>query len=164
MLKPAKCSRARIHNSEPEGDILLFLTGEEEIEQACRGGLSSVWLFRLAEGYVVAIPSTAQRSLSFSLVLAIPRQSEPRSAAEGELQEPGEWRAGPALITSPPEGKDCSAQLSSFQVSVPLYSSLPPLQQQRIFEPPPGPRFPGGPPGRRTPFGKHETMKWDRFR
>ena len=26
----------RIHNSEPEGDILLFLTGEEEIEQACR--------------------------------------------------------------------------------------------------------------------------------
>lgn len=25
----------KIHKSEPEGDILLFLTGEEEIEQAC---------------------------------------------------------------------------------------------------------------------------------
>ncbi len=26
----------QIHAIEPEGDILLFLTGEEEIEQACR--------------------------------------------------------------------------------------------------------------------------------
>jgi len=25
----------QIHTSEPEGDILLFLTGEEEIENAC---------------------------------------------------------------------------------------------------------------------------------
>jgi len=25
----------QIHANEPEGDILLFLTGEEEIEQAC---------------------------------------------------------------------------------------------------------------------------------
>jgi pre-mRNA-splicing factor ATP-dependent RNA helicase DHX15/PRP43 len=24
-----------IHQNEPEGDILLFLTGEEEIEMAC---------------------------------------------------------------------------------------------------------------------------------
>jgi len=26
----------QIHATEPEGDILLFLTGEEEIEDACR--------------------------------------------------------------------------------------------------------------------------------
>merc|ERR1719181_118323 len=26
----------QIHNAEPEGDVLLFLTGEEEIETACR--------------------------------------------------------------------------------------------------------------------------------
>ena len=25
----------KIHKEEPEGDILLFLTGEEEIESAC---------------------------------------------------------------------------------------------------------------------------------
>lgn len=25
----------QIHTDEPEGDILVFLTGEEEIEQAC---------------------------------------------------------------------------------------------------------------------------------
>lgn len=32
---------------------------------------------------------------------------------------------------------------------LPLYSSLPPAAQQRIFEPAPGPRKPGGPPGRK---------------
>eukprot|EP00913_Durusdinium_trenchii_P017865 g16788.t2 len=74
-----------IHNSEPEGDILLFLTGEEEIEQACR---------QL-------------------------RKESSRFPENGEL------------------------------VAVPLYSSLPPQLQQKIFEPAPGPRFAGAPPGRR---------------
>lgn len=32
---------------------------------------------------------------------------------------------------------------------VPLYSNLPPQMQQRIFEPAPPPRMPGGPPGRK---------------
>lgn len=35
-LEAAMRTVVQIHNSEPEGDILLFLTGEEEIEQACR--------------------------------------------------------------------------------------------------------------------------------
>eukprot|EP00439_Symbiodinium_sp_Y106_P077286 s128_g16.t1 len=85
-LEAAMRTVVQIHNSEPEGDILLFLTGEEEIEQACR---------QL-------------------------RKESSRNPENGEL------------------------------VAVPLYSSLPPLQQQRIFEPPPGPRFPGGPPGRKV--------------
>jgi len=85
-LEAAMRTVVQIHNSEPEGDILLFLTGEEEIEQACR---------QL-------------------------RKESSRFPENGEL------------------------------VAVPLYSSLPPLQQQRIFEPPPGPRFPGGPPGRKV--------------
>eukprot|EP00931_Biecheleriopsis_adriatica_P011948 TRINITY_DN113045_c0_g1_i1.p1 TRINITY_DN113045_c0_g1~~TRINITY_DN113045_c0_g1_i1.p1 ORF type:complete len:710 (-),score=160.11 TRINITY_DN113045_c0_g1_i1:113-2242(-) len=76
----------QIHNSEPEGDVLLFLTGEEEIENACR-----------------------------SL-----RKESTRYPENGEL------------------------------VAVPLYSSLPPAQQQKIFEQPPGPRFPGGPAGRKV--------------
>lgn len=33
---------------------------------------------------------------------------------------------------------------------IPLYSTLPPAQQQKIFEPAPGPKFPGGPPGRKV--------------
>lgn len=35
-------------------------------------------------------------------------------------------------------------------VVVPLYSSLPPAQQQRIFDPAPDPRIPDGPPGRKV--------------
>ena len=33
---------------------------------------------------------------------------------------------------------------------MPLYSSLPPAQQQKIFEPAPGPRYEGAPPGRKV--------------
>ena len=33
--------------------------------------------------------------------------------------------------------------------TLPLYSTLPPAQQQKIFEPAPPPRVPGGPPGRK---------------
>lgn len=75
----------QIHLSEPAGDMLVFLTGEEEIEQAKKD-----------------LEKAAQR--------------HPDS---GEL------------------------------LVVPLYSSLAPAQQQRIFEPPPGPKYPGGPPGRK---------------
>ena len=35
-------------------------------------------------------------------------------------------------------------------VVYPLYSSLPPLQQQKIFLEAPGPKVPGGPPGRKV--------------
>jgi pre-mRNA-splicing factor ATP-dependent RNA helicase DHX15/PRP43 len=35
----------------------------------------------------------------------------------------------------------------------PLYSSLPPHQQRLIFRPAPGPRVPGGPPGRKVVVG-----------
>ncbi|KAG8686773.1 DEAH-box ATP-dependent RNA helicase prp43, partial [Ceratobasidium sp. 394] len=71
-----------IHQAEDEGDILVFLTGEEEIEDACR---------------------------------------KLRIEAEN-------------LGTS---GKDGPGPL----MCVPLYSSLPPAQQQRIFDsPPPGGR------------------------
>ncbi|KAJ9124292.1 DEAH-box ATP-dependent RNA helicase prp43 [Naganishia vaughanmartiniae] len=77
-----------IHQAEDAGDVLLFLTGEEEIEDACR-----------------------------------------RITAEGdELRQNG--LAGPLLV-------------------VPLYSSLPPQQQQRIFDPAPENKDPKGPPGRK---------------
>uniref|UniRef100_A0A7S3DUD6 RNA helicase n=1 Tax=Entomoneis paludosa TaxID=265537 RepID=A0A7S3DUD6_9STRA len=76
-----------IHECEAPGDILVFLTGEQEIEQAC-----------------------------------------------DEIREKAE-----AL------GKDMP-QL----VVYPLYSSLPPQAQRRIFDAAPGPRVPGGPPGRKV--------------
>ncbi|KAK9712929.1 DEAH-box ATP-dependent RNA helicase prp43 [Basidiobolus ranarum] len=78
----------QLHACEPAGDILLFLTGEDEIEDACE-----------------------------KLTLE----------AEG-LESQG--LAGPLKI-------------------VPLYSTLPPHAQQRIFDAAPEPKFPGGPPGRK---------------
>ncbi|KAG7364607.1 ATP-dependent helicase HrpA [Nitzschia inconspicua] len=73
-----------IHQCEAPGDILVFLTGEQEIEQACE-----------------------------------------------ELRE---------------KSRSMDAEL----VVYPLYSSLSPEQQRKIFSEAPGPRTPGGPPGRKV--------------
>ncbi|KAL8949138.1 MAG: hypothetical protein Q9222_004736 [Ikaeria aurantiellina] len=78
----------QIHATEPEGDILLFLTGEEEIEDACR-----------------------------KINLEVDEMIR-------------EVDAGPLKV-------------------YPLYGTLPPQQQQRIFEPAPTSRIPGGRPGRK---------------
>jgi len=78
----------QIHLCEPEGDILLFLTGEDEIEQAC-------------------------------------------AKITAELQGQSSKDVGPVMC-------------------VPLYSALPPHEQQKVFDPAPGPKEPGGPPGRKV--------------
>ncbi|KAK1915748.1 DEAH-box ATP-dependent RNA helicase prp43 [Pyrenophora teres f. teres] len=78
----------QIHATEPEGDILLFLTGEEEIEDACR---------------------------------KINLEAQDLSREGG---------AGPLVV-------------------YPLYGTLPPAQQQKIFNPAPPPATPGGRPGRK---------------
>ncbi|CAL8578598.1 DEAH-box ATP-dependent RNA helicase prp43 [Xanthoria parietina] len=78
----------QIHATEPEGDILLFLTGEEEIEDACR-----------------------------KINLEVDEMIR-------------EVDAGPLKV-------------------YPLYGTLPPMQQQRIFDPAPTSRIPGGRPGRK---------------
>jgi len=77
-----------IHRCEGPGDILVFLTGQAEIEQACE---------------------------------------EIRSSA-AEMS-----------------GKDMPEL-----VVYPLYSSLTPAQQKKIFDRAPGPRVEGGPPGRKV--------------
>lgn len=79
----------QIHATEDEGDILLFLTGEEEIEDACRKiSLEADELIR-------------------------------------------EQNCGPVKV-------------------YPLYGSLPPHQQQKIFEPAPEAFTPNGRPGRKV--------------
>jgi pre-mRNA-splicing factor ATP-dependent RNA helicase DHX15/PRP43 len=78
----------QIHATEPEGDILVFLTGEEEIEDACR-----------------------------KINLEVDEMMR-------------EVDAGPMKV-------------------YPLYGTLPPAQQQRIFDPAPPPRTEGGRPGRK---------------
>ncbi|KAI7203974.1 putative pre-mRNA-splicing factor ATP-dependent RNA helicase, partial [Hortaea werneckii] len=82
----------QIHATEGEGDILLFLTGEEEIEDACRKiTMESDEMIREAD-------------------------------------------AGPLKV-------------------YPLYGTLPPAQQQKIFEPAPPPFKKGGRPGRKVIVG-----------
>ena len=79
----------QIHATEDEGDILVFLTGAEEIEDASRKiSLEADEMVREAD-------------------------------------------AGPLKV-------------------YPLYGSLPPHMQQRIFDPAPPPRRPGGRPGRKV--------------
>ena len=80
-----------IHRTEEPGDILLFLTGAEEIEETCK---------------------------KIKLEL-------------DDLVHPG---------------PDCVGPLTC----IPLYSTLPPQQLQRIHEPPPLPRTPNGAPGRKV--------------
>lgn len=72
---------------EPPGDILVFLTGEDEIEEVCE---------RVEEAA---------------------RQNE---------------------------------HMHGRVVTYPLYGALPPDVQQRVFDPPPPPSYPGGPPGRKV--------------
>lgn len=79
----------QIHATEEEGDVLLFLTGEEEIEDACRR-------IRLEVDEML-------------------RESD----------------VGPLTC-------------------YPLYGTLPPHQQQRIFDKAPAPLKPGGRPGRKV--------------
>ncbi|KAF5378950.1 hypothetical protein D9757_008730 [Collybiopsis confluens] len=80
-----------IHRAEDPGDVLLFLTGEEEIEETCRK------IKLEADDLINTDPSSV----------------------------------GPLMC-------------------VPLYSSLPPQQQQRIFEAAPKPTQEGYPPGRKV--------------
>ncbi|XP_058076216.1 probable pre-mRNA-splicing factor ATP-dependent RNA helicase DEAH2 isoform X2 [Magnolia sinica] len=85
-LEAAIRTVVQIHTSEPPGDVLVFLTGEEEIEDACR-------------------------------------------KIKKEICDLGD-HVGPVKV-------------------VPLYSTLPPSMQQRIFEPAPAPLQATGPPGRK---------------
>jgi pre-mRNA-splicing factor ATP-dependent RNA helicase DHX15/PRP43 len=86
-LEAAVRTCVQIHLCEPPGDILLFLTGEEAIEDACN---------RI--------------------------RRECGAGGDG---------AGPVMV-------------------LPLYSSLPPAMQSKIFDAAPGPRVPGGRPGRKV--------------
>lgn len=90
-VEAAVRTAVNIHQHEAPGDVLLFLTGEQEIEDVC---------------------------------------SRIRLEADN-LNSPD--TVGPIAV-------------------YPLYSSLPPRQQQDIFNPAPPARRPGGPPGRKVSF------------
>lgn len=86
-LEASVCTAVRLHQYEEPGDILLFLTGQQEIETACQ-------------------------------------------QIQDQIDSMDPKTVGPLAV-------------------YPLYSTLPPAQQQRIFDAAPNPRFPGGPAGRK---------------
>lgn len=88
-LEAAIRTVVQIHLCEPEGDILIFLTGEQEIEDACK-------------------------------------------KTQAEIDQLGD-QVPPVTV-------------------LPLYSTLPMDRQRQIFDPPPPPRTPGGPAGRKIVF------------
>ncbi|EQC28481.1 pre-mRNA-splicing factor ATP-dependent RNA helicase [Saprolegnia diclina VS20] len=86
-VEAAVRTAVQIHLCEPEGDVLLFLTGLEEIDTAVK-------------------------------------------QIQAECNALDQKKVGPVDVW-------------------PLYSTLPPAQQQKIFSPAPRPAFEGGPPGRK---------------
>jgi pre-mRNA-splicing factor ATP-dependent RNA helicase DHX15/PRP43 len=90
-VEAAICTVLMIHRAKDPGDILLFLTGEEEIEDACRK-------IKLGADDLVN-------------------------------QDP--YSVGPLSC-------------------IPIYSTLSPRQQQRVFDDPPCSTRPEGPPGRKV--------------
>lgn len=87
-VEAAQRTVMQIHMCEEPGDVLMFLTGEQEIEDTVR-----------------------------------------HLRAEADKLPVDDF--GPLMV-------------------VPLYSTLPPAAQNRIFDPAPAPRKPGGPPGRKV--------------
>jgi hypothetical protein len=135
-LEAAIRTVVQIHSCEPPGDILVFLTGEEEIEDACRKINKEVgaaaWPGAVqglqsdagpAPGSSTCLPQALQ-----SAVLALTSCFSRSCRTLPQVGHLGE-AAGPVKV-------------------YPLYSTLPPQQQQRIFDPAP-PGRPGGPAGRK---------------
>lgn len=85
-VKAAIRTAVEIHRTQPPGDILIFLTGEEEIEDCVRKIIDETRCFWDSNGRTMVLP---------------------------------------------------------------LYSSLPPDKQQRVFDPPPKPLHPNGPLSRK---------------
>ena len=69
----------QIHLSEPAGDVLVFLTGEEEIEEACRKIQDEVKRFGPKAGPVKVLP----------LYSSLPPQMQQRIFEQASLLAPG---------------------------------------------------------------------------
>eukprot|EP00798_Chlamydomonas_sp_ICE-L_P016225 gene16226-22390_t len=100
-LDAALTAALQVHTDEPPGDILLFLTGQDEIES----------LEKLLNDRVGSSSAAVQRTIEAS--------SQRGSATEG-----GETSSSRA---------DEKLKL----MVVPIYSSLPPEQQMKVFDPAP---------------------------
>ncbi|CAD7972915.1 unnamed protein product [Amoebophrya sp. A120] len=108
-----------IHNEEPAGDILLFLTGEEEIEYACRTMMQSARTTELEAGELKAI----------ALYSSLPPHMQQR------IFEP----APPARVAGGKPGRKVVVSTNIAETSVTIdgivYVVDPGLSKQKVFNP-----------------------------
>ena len=144
----------QIHSCEPPGDILVFLTGEEEIEDACRkivkevctggGGGWDGGSFALRASWRGSCWHGCCTAGSAAQSLTHPHRLDPATTAAPAPTHPTSSTPAPPT----PQVNNLGDGVGPVKV-YPLYSTLPPQQQQRIFDPAPPAARPGGPAGRK---------------
>eukprot|EP00850_Spirogloea_muscicola_P014176 SM000100S09403 [mRNA] locus=s100:89273:93608:- [translate_table: standard] len=138
-LEAAIRTVVQIHICEGPGDILVFLTGEEEIEDACKKINKEAQNLgdQALQEDVLADSELLAQSLLIELIRLVKHSGSDKARTHSTLE-------GPKLLCK----RFVCDQVGPVKV-VPLYSTLPPAMQQKIFEPAPAPIKEGGPPGRK---------------
>ncbi|KAG2440784.1 hypothetical protein HXX76_003640 [Chlamydomonas incerta] len=109
----------QVHQDEPEGDVLVFLTGQDEIDSA----------ERLLKDRLSSLPAAARMA-------GVGGAAElPGEEGEGGGGAEGEGGAAAAAAAAAAVGRPRELLV------LPIYAALPPEQQMKVFEPaPPGTR------------------------
>ena len=177
-LEAAIRTVVQIHVCEPPGDILVFLTGEEEIEDACKKiakeitqmgeqarpcarvlGSSTLCVHKdwtacvcppthAMGGAVYGQVMTARAVHCMTMAIAGTFAWHDELLSEGHSSSCHKWAGCLGPASAPAQSACPAAQVGPLKV-LPLYSTLPPQQQQRIFDAAPAPARPGGPAGRK---------------
>ena len=158
-LEAAIRTVVQIHVCEPPGDILVFLTGEEEIEDACKkitkeitqmGEQARPRARDLLESSTMCMHQTGQHVFAGSHGRAIHGQvmsardvhcvlmatagtmcaCMTSSASESHSSSCHKWAGCLGPASAPAQSACPAAQVGPLKV-LPLYSTLPPQQQQR---------------------------------
>ncbi|PNW80770.1 hypothetical protein CHLRE_07g329150v5 [Chlamydomonas reinhardtii] len=113
----------QVHGEEPEGDVLVFLTGQDEIDSA----------ERLLKDRLSSLPAAARMAGVVGAAAELPGEE----AAEGGGGGVEGGGGGPAAAEAAAAVGGRPREL----LVLPIYAALPPEQQMKVFEPaPPGTR------------------------
>lgn len=125
-LKASVRTVLMIHTEEDQGDILLFLTGEEEIEQACRLITNSAKQGIMEHGELIALP----------LYSSLPPHLQQRVFEPAENLQT--FRGGRSTMAAKPPRKvvvSTNVAETSLTVEGVVYVVDPGLSKQKVFNP-----------------------------
>jgi len=142
-VEEASKKACKIHQKLPQGDILVFLTGQQEIQQCAKLLREMLGKAVISTGGVIDLPVKAKSSeqsletedYEVSKVSAQSRSSHHEGmddydeASESDLSEVEETEADKAILKALKEQK--------FVQILPLYSLLPTTEQMKVFMPAP---------------------------